>query len=139
MVGRQNERRGATEPHTNEETEDAREPASPLRLLVRGEHQPLELSLTQGIVEPLAYRSLDLAGVRVQSADAHGMKPDVDLKTRRLAPIDLGFHAGIIADQHRLLLGFSWGTGCPPVRTMRTREQETGSNHAVFGRIAAIA
>ncbi len=59
--GRQEERCGAAEPHTQEEAEDAREPASPLPLRVRAERLPLELSLTQGVAEPLA---ISLAGSR---------------------------------------------------------------------------
>jgi hypothetical protein len=85
MVGRQNERRHGSEPHTNDETEDAREPASPVRLRVRGEHQAVELSLTQGIAEPVANRPLDLARVGAKRSAPNRMDPNVDPKPGRVA------------------------------------------------------
>jgi hypothetical protein len=106
VVGRQNECRRAAESHTNDETEDASEPASPFRLRVRGEHESPELSLTQGIAEPLANRPLDLARVGAKRSAPNRMDPNVDPKPGRVALVELGFHAGPILDQHSHLLRF---------------------------------
>jgi hypothetical protein len=100
MVRCQNERRHGSEPHTTDEREDARKPASPLRLRVRGERQPLELSLTQGTAEPLANRPLDVARVGAKRSARDRMDPNVDPKPRRVALVELGFYARPILDQH---------------------------------------
>jgi hypothetical protein len=148
MVGRQSKRRHGSEPHTNDETEDAREPASPLRMRVRGKHQPLELSLTQGIAEPVANRPLDLARVGANRSAPNRMDPNVDPKPRRVALIELGFDARPILDQHSSSPSFQKRPWCAPITGQgrledqhadQRRERETGFVQLALARIAAIA
>jgi hypothetical protein len=147
MVGRQSERRGAAESHTTDESEDAREPTSPPRLRVRGEHQTRELSLTQGIAEPLANCPLDLARVGAKRSAPNRMDPNVDPKPGRVALVELSFHAGPILDEHSYLLrlcetvmGARHGKGrLEDEHADQRRERETGFVQPALARIASIA
>jgi hypothetical protein len=72
----------------------------PLRLRVRGEHEPVKLGLTQGVAEPIANQPLDLARLGAKRSAPSRMDPNVDPKPGRVTLVEHGFHACPILDQH---------------------------------------
>jgi hypothetical protein len=115
----------------------------PLRLRVRGEHEPAKLSLTQGVAEPIANQPLDLA--RLGAKRSAPMDPNVDPEPGRVTLVEHRFHARPILDQHvssplsviaaRLRDAGRLENQHPDDR----RERETGFVQPAFVRIAAIA
>ena len=95
------------------------------------ERQPLELSLTQGIAEPVANRPLDLARVRVKrrrSSDGAGCRSE-DATARADRPRLPRWHNPRPTSPSPSIL---FGRGLPARKDHADppREQETGSNHA---------
>ena len=106
---------------------------------------PLELSLTQGVAKPLANRSLDLARLRAERSAPDRMDPNINPKLGRVALVEHSLYARPVLHKHlsspRLIRPVMGARRSPleDEHADELREQETGSDHAVFGRIAASA